>query len=472
LDYIPQDEYYYNGPTEGVAAEKTMSLRNLWLFISFTIFPIILIVAQGVLVKHIQRADSSRVVVALAEPTLARIGSPSFASTANPSQISNIATSLGIETVKPLVATIRHKDSLDKIFKRNGLDRKAAIAILSLKQAKPLRNLQIGKKLTLGLNSDRTAVQSLEYDIDKLNTLTVTASSKGGWSVKTKHVEPSTNTKYAAAIVNGSIYSAGKKAGVPYKLMEQFVSAFSNKVNVRKISNGDKFAFLYKEYTLNGEKVKDSEIAAAELIHKGEVYRIVGFTDTYGNTNFYTPNGYSLKPTFERYPVSFKHISSRFTHARHHPIYGEVRPHLGVDLAANAGTPIRATGNGRIVFAGSRSGYGRSVIIKHGIYSTLYAHLSRFSNNIYSGGYVKKGQVIGFVGSSGVSTGPHLHYEFHVNGVPKDPLKVKLPAGGMIASEHRQVFFNSAKKLLAQLDSQHKINENFVMNSYRQVKKR
>ena len=469
MDYIPPDDD--TGYADYVEVKESIPQRNLWLFLCFIVLPIVLIIGGGIILKQIQQAYSSQIKVAIVEPGVSTEGVSSAPVTAM-LQVEAVktATISATATIKPIIITIKHKDSLSKIFKRVGLDVKSAATILAIKKAKALKNLRVGKKLNLILDPTKTKLQTLEYSLDDLNILVVTATAKGRWSVETKHIEPTTNTKYAAAIVNGSIYTAGKRAGIPHKLMAQLVNAFSSKISIKKIRDGDKFALFYKEYTLNGQKVKESEIAAAELIHKGETHRIISFTDSYGNTSFYTPSGYNLKPVFDRYPVSFKRIGSHFSYARHHPILDVTRPHLGVDLVANAGEPIRATSSGRIMFAGNRSGYGRAVIIKHGVYDTLYAHLSRFSDKVYSGGYVRQGQVIGYVGSSGLSTSPHLHYEFHVNGVPKDPLKVKLPVGEMIASEHRSNFFAQSKKLLAQLDLRRKNHEVFAMNNDPQVK--
>ena len=475
MNYVPPDNDLGHGGR--VVTKEVMSQRNLWLFVSFIILPVALVIGGMYMSKLFRQLNSSQLQAAItsqgesqASSVLSTVSSvpavpqAEHTSTSAPAAMLGVTNKPAISTAeaasvaniqKPLVVTIKSKDNLKKLFKRNGLNEKDALAILAIKKASSLKNLHAGKKISLTLDATKTKLQVLEYKLDDLTTLVVTAR-KGGWSVDTKHIKPTTKTKYAAATITGSIYTAGKRAGVPQKLVAQMVNAFSNRVNVKKIHDGDKFALLYNEYTLDGKKVRDSDIAVAELVHKGETHRIVSFTDSYGHTNFYTPQGHSIKPAFERYPVAFNHIGSRFSHARHHPILGTVRAHTGVDLSADRGAPIKATGNGKIVFAGTSGGYGNVVRIKHGIYETVYAHLSRFSNKVYTGGYVKQGDVIGYVGSSGLATGPHLHYELRVNGVPHDPLKVKLPSGQMIASEHRNRFFALSKKVLSQLDSYRK----------------
>ena len=160
-----------------------------------------------------------------------------------------------------------------------------------------------------------------------------------------------------------------------------------------------------------------------------------------------------MRKTFLRAPVDFRRISSRFTGSRWHPVLGRKRPHRGVDYSARTGTPIKAAGDGRVIFRGIKGGYGKTVVIQHGNqYTTLYAHMSKFRGKVKKGSRVKQGQVIGYVGKSGLATGPHLHYEFRVNGVHRNPLKVKLPAAAPIAKQYRTDFMNKSAPLLARLD--------------------
>lgn len=362
-------------------------------------------------------------------------------------------TSSVVKREEAIVVTIKQKDNLAKIFKRHGLSTKDAAAILALKQAKSLRDLSVGKKIDLTITPENTKLKKLVYVINELDTLTITPRSQNHWSVNIKHIEPTGIFRYAAVTVTSSIHAAARKAEISRKILNQLTDIFGTKEVFKKMHKGDRFAVFYKEYVANGKKVKEGEIAAAEFVHNGQVHRLIGFTDPHGNTNYYTPEGIGIKPPFVRYPLKYNHIGSRFSLGRYHPILHEIRPHNGVDLSARAGTPIQAAGSGKISFAGTHGGHGRAVIIKHGSkYSTLYAHLLRFSSKACPGCYVKQGDIIGYVGSSGVATGPHLHYEFHIDGVPHDPLKVKLPDGEMIAGEYRKSFFAFAKKMLAQLE--------------------
>lgn len=353
---------------------------------------------------------------------------------------------------------IRNRGSLVGVFKRYGFDAKLASSIISInKHSRLLQHLQKGGKISIWANGPD--VQKIEYFINDSDTLFVTKNASGqGYQANLHHVEPVSRLEYVAATVHGSVYSVAKKAGISPKIMSQFVNIFSNKLNVAKdIRNGDKIALFYKAYYLNNKRVKVGEIAAAEIIHKDKIHRAIAFTDPHGGTEYYTPEGYSLKAAFLRYPLKFKRISSHFSLNRFHPILRFVRAHLGVDFAANIGTPVAATSNGRIAFMGRRAGHGNAVVVQKGRYSTLYAHLARFPKGLVVGKSVKQGQVIGYVGSSGLSSGPHLHYEFCINGVHHDPLKVKLPVGDMIERSYRKQFLARSRALVAQLDLRHKL---------------
>ncbi|MGH8337442.1 MAG: M23 family metallopeptidase, partial [Gammaproteobacteria bacterium] len=193
---------------------------------------------------------------------------------------------------------------------------------------------------------------------------------------------------------------------------------------------------------------------AAEFVTPVKTYRIVRFTDPSGHTDYYTPDGRSVRKALLRAPVAYTRISSGFSLHRMNPVLHIVRPHYGVDYAAPTGTPIKAAGDGRIVFEGRKEGFGRCVIIKHGGgFSTLYAHMSHFRNGLHAGIHVKQDQVIGYVGMSGEATGPHLHFEILEDGVPRNPRTVKLPSADPILAKFRPDFTNAMDTLLAQMSN-------------------
>ena len=201
------------------------------------------------------------------------------------------------------------------------------------------------------------------------------------------------------------------------------------------IRAGDHFTVIYEERFLNGEKIGNGPILAAEFVNQGRSYKAIRYSDAGNRSDYYSPTGLSMRKAFLRTPVDFRRISSRFG-KRKHPILNRMRMHTGVDYAASRGTPIRAAGDGKVIHKGRKGGYGRTVIIQHGgRYSTLYAHMNSYRRGVYTGKRVKQGQIIGYVGSSGRATGPHLHYEFRVNGVHRNPLTVKLPSAKPINSK-------------------------------------
>jgi murein DD-endopeptidase MepM/ murein hydrolase activator NlpD len=362
-----------------------------------------------------------------------------------------------IDNSRLLVSTIKQNDSLIRIAKRLGISNdnsKEVKTILALKAAKPLQELSPGKKIKLTVDKTSLKLKQLVYAINELDTLII-SSSDNAWHAQVKHIDPVVNFKYVSAIINGSVYTAAKNKGISNKLVTKLASIFNRKVNFNKMRKGERFAVLYKEYTIDGKKIKEDEIVAAELMHKDKLHRMIGFTDPKGNTDYYTPEGYNAKPPISRLPITnYRRISSPFNTitGRFHPILGYRRPHLGVDFSASFGTPVKATCNGKIKFVGYHGGHGRTIMIARGTYKALYAHLSRFSSKIHEGSYVKQGQVIGFVGSSGLSSGPHLHFEVITNGVHHDPMKIKLPEGEMIAFEYRKRFLALSKQLQMQLD--------------------
>jgi murein DD-endopeptidase MepM/ murein hydrolase activator NlpD len=250
-----------------------------------------------------------------------------------------------------------------------------------------------------------------------------------------------------------SLYRDAHRAGLTNKQTAELVKLFAQDPTIEKAMHaGDTFAVLFQNSHKLGKKLYSGDIMAAKLMNHGKTYELVRFTDPDGNTQYYTPQGISLKPLLERAPVNYTHISSFFTERRWHPILHFARPHLGVDYAAPTGTPIKAAGDGRIVYQGWESGFGNTIIIKHNNeFTTLYAHMSRFAN-FRIGSYIKQNQVIGYVGSTGLATGPHLHFEIHVDNVARNPLIVTLPNGTPIDKAYRKDFFAHVRPLLAELN--------------------
>ncbi|MEK7797167.1 MAG: M23 family metallopeptidase, partial [Pseudomonadota bacterium] len=243
--------------------------------------------------------------------------------------------------------------------------------------------------------------------------------------------------------------TAGLSEGLLLKLVEIFGWDIDFAQQLRR---GDGFAVIYEEKFSQGQKIADGQILAAEFVNQGKTYRAIGFRDDRGRLEYHTPEGLSLRRPFLRTPVELSRISSRFA-MRFHPVLKTWRAHTGVDYAAPTGTPVRATATGRVTALGWNGGYGQAVTLKHGgAFSTLYGHLSRFHSGLRVGSPIEQGQVIGYVGATGLATGPHLHYELQVNGRHQNPITFKFPGATPLAPEHKQAFLRNAGQFGTRLD--------------------
>lgn len=239
-----------------------------------------------------------------------------------------------------------------------------------------------------------------------------------------------------------SLYGATDSAGIPDRIADQLAETFSTNIDFREdLRRGDTFSVIYTVNYRKGEPVSAGKMLAAEFVNAGKPYRAILYRDPFGTESYYTPEGESFKKGFLRSPLEFSRVTSGFSNSRRHPVYGFHRKHTGVDFGAPTGTRVKATGDATVVFAGRRGGYGNLVILRHrNGYETYYAHLSAFASGIRSGRAVGQGQVIAYVGSTGASTGPHLHYEIRIAGTPYNPLSIKLPGSPPLAAAQRTRF--------------------------------
>ncbi|MBW8329565.1 MAG: peptidoglycan DD-metalloendopeptidase family protein [Thiobacillus sp.] len=239
-----------------------------------------------------------------------------------------------------------------------------------------------------------------------------------------------------------SLYGATDSAGIPDKIANQMAETFSTSLDFREdLRRGDTFSVIYTVNYRNGEPIAAGKLLAAEFVNAGKPYRAVLFRDPFGREDYYTPEGESLKKGFLRSPLEFSRVTSSFSNSRKHPVFGFHRAHTGVDFGAPTGTRVKATGDATVVFAGRRGGYGNLVILRHSNgYETYYAHLSAFASGIRTGRAVSQGQVIAYVGSTGASTGPHLHYEVRIAGRPQNPMAIKLPGSPPLVAAQRARF--------------------------------
>ena len=268
-------------------------------------------------------------------------------------------------------------------------------------------------------------------------------------------VELGTQVKQAGGVIRDSLFLSGQAAGLSDNLIMQLADIYGWDIDfIMDIRNGDRFNVIYEEKYKNLEKVTEGPVLAAEFINQGRKIRAVRYQREDGTADYYTDTGANMRKAFLRSPLKFSRISSHFNLRRKHPILNRIRAHKGVDYAAPTGTPIKVTGDGVIHHLGNKGGYGKTIIVKHGNkYSTLYAHLSRYKKGLRRGRPVKQGQVIGYVGKSGLATGPHLHYEFLVHGAHRNPLTVALPKAEGVPVAEMDQFKTRTTHLFAMLDA-------------------
>jgi len=360
--------------------------------------------------------------------------------------------------VKTSTDKVKKGDNLASIFKRNNLNKSTLHYLVhSSKLGKQLTRIRPGQELTFGYDKDHNLV-SMQLHKNRIETLILqrdykSQSKKPVFVSYLDKKEVEIRSRFNTGTIDGSFFYAAKTAGMSDAMTMKLAHLFGWDIDFAlNIRAGDSFSVLYEEKYLEGEKIGNGDIIAAEFINQGKVFQAVRYTDVEGRSDYYTPEGYSMRKAFLRTPVAFSRISSRFSLGRKHPILNRIRAHKGVDYAAPRGTPIKATGSGKVIHKGRKGGYGKVVEIRHANkYRTLYAHLSSYNRKIKHGSRVKQGQVIGYVGSTGLATGPHLHYEFRVNGSHRNPLTVKLPNAAPINKKYKSDFMKVSHTLLSKL---------------------
>lgn len=344
-------------------------------------------------------------------------------------------------------AKVRSGDSLAKIFKRFGFSAKTTHQVAKAKgqDSKLLKKLDVGDTLRIGSN-DNNQLVSLEYPLSKTQTLFVDLTDNGYQSYKeTKTVE--TRETIAHGVIKSNFWSAGIEAGLNDGQIINLANIFGWDIDFAlDIRKGDSFHVVYENRYIDGEYIGTGKILAAEFINQDDPFQAIRFKDG----EYYTPDGKSMRKAFLRAPVNFKYISSNFKPRRFHPIQKRWKAHRGTDYRANKGTPVVAAGNGKVTHSTYNKYNGNYVFIQHGNgIVTKYLHFSKRA--VKKGQRVKQGQVIGYVGSTGMSQAPHLHYEFLLNGVHRNPRTVKLPDAQPIAKKYKAEFALLAEKRLDEL---------------------
>ena len=340
---------------------------------------------------------------------------------------------------------------------RLGITEQEVEAILSLGGSVMfLQSLYAGDKLRLNFSDDQTLL-ALEYDIHNTKRLLVRrkqANSSNGSPFGAVIIDRSIKKKLVrvSGTIKTSLASAGRQAGLSYAQIKNLVRIFDGDLDYRKdIKKGDRFTVLFEQQFRGEDRIEDGPILAAEFDNHGTILTAVRYAAPNDIARYYTIDGVSKHRPFLRNPVDYALVSSGFNLERKHPIFSKTRAHKGVDFAAKPGTPVKATADGFVEFRGRNGGYGKVVVIQHTQnQSTLYAHLSKFKKHLKRGDRVRQGDIIGYVGQSGRATGPHLHYEFRVNGEHVDPLKLEIPIF-VVPDDARVDFVMKSQLLLVQL---------------------
>ncbi|MFS0829040.1 peptidoglycan DD-metalloendopeptidase family protein [Pseudomonas phoenicis] len=383
-----------------------------------------------------------------------------FAQIDNPAQAQTEQAAQPAVEKKPVLSghrevAVAKGDTLSTLFAKVGLPANAVHDLLaSNKQAKQFSQLKHGQILQFELDKDGQ-LASLHSKVSNLESIRLTRSDKG-YSFSREISKPVMRTAYAHGVIKSSLSASAQRAGLSHNMTMDMARVLGYDIDfAQDIRQGDEFDVVYEQKVMDGKVVGTGNILSARFTNRGKTYTAVRYTNKQGNTSYYTADGNSLRKAFIRTPVDFARISSRFSAGRKHPILNKIRAHKGVDYAAPRGTPIKAAGDGKVVLAGRRGGYGNTIILAHGNkYQTLYGHMQGFAKGVKTGGTVKQGQVIGYIGTTGLSTGPHLHYEFQVNGVHVDPLSQKVPMSEPIAKAERQRFLQQSQPLIARMDQE------------------
>ncbi|MCR8924402.1 peptidoglycan DD-metalloendopeptidase family protein [Dasania sp. GY-MA-18] len=347
---------------------------------------------------------------------------------------------------------VQKGDNLSLLFQRAQLTGRDVYEITSSsKKAKQLTQIYPGQKVAFQIDADGKLL-ALKHQHDLLKS-TLYQRAEDGFTVTDLEREPEIRQRHVTATISSSLYTAASKAGLQQNLIMEMANVFGGVIDfVYDIREGDSFSILFQEHFIDGKKVGSGPILAAEFINQDQSYKAYRYEYGNGDIGYYNEQGISMRKAFLRAPLDFTRISSSFNPNRLHPVFKTKRPHRGIDYAAPKGTPVYATGDGRVVEAGYNKANGNYVVIKHGeSYTTKYLHFTKRA--VKRGQKVKQQQIIGWVGSTGYATGPHLHYEFLVNGVHRNPRTVlrKLPKAVSIAAADKDEFLKQIGSLQMQL---------------------
>ena len=352
---------------------------------------------------------------------------------------------------------VQRGDTVATLLSRLGVDGDTALAYLESNREAAVISRQMGpgKVVTARVGRDG-ALQSLVFPLNggKDQALVVERDGAGGFRASAQALPMETQVLMKSAEIRYSLFGATDAAGIPDGVATQLADIFGGDIDFhRDLRRGDRFSVIYESINYLGKPVRVGRILAAEFVNDGRTYRAAWFEGADGRGGYYTAEGKNIRKVFLRSPLEFSRITSGYSNARFHPILHRFTAHRGIDFAAPTGTPVKATGDGVVEFKGWKGGYGNFIILRHqGQYETAYGHLSAFAAGLHQGMRVSQGDVIGYVGMTGLATGPHLHYEFRVAGVHRNPLAMVLPAAPPLSPDQLPAFREHTQEVLARLD--------------------
>ena len=438
---------------------KTSRQRKLFVVASFGMVGCLIIISSlvhtvtnynGQVITLYSKLENSNNLKTLPEPTTL---SESIEKVVKP-------TPEKIESIAPVpkwhIIKIQSGDTLINLLQKlsiSSIQLKDLNSFIKVNLTKTITHIKAGQSMGVLLD-EQNNLKTIKLVIAKNKTVFIDQIGPRNYKIHQEEKPIIKKLNFASNKIIGSFFSAAQEAGLNDTLIMEMADIFGWDIDfVMDIRPNDKFRILYEEKFVENEKIGTGHILVAEFINQKQIYQAVRFTDIQGRTGYYSPEGYSMNKTFLRNPVKFTRIGSKFSTSRHHPILHRFRAHKGVDYVAPSGTPVKAAGDGKVVLMGRKGGYGNVVELLHGNkYSTLYAHLSHFAQKLTRDSFVKQGQVIGYVGRTGLATGDHLHYEFRVDGVHRDPLTVQLPKSMPLPSKHRVKFLSHAQQMLSLLN--------------------
>jgi len=347
---------------------------------------------------------------------------------------------------------ISRGETLPSLLKKLGISAEERQAFINTAHASKSLGQLIPGRTVLARVSTSGRLLLLRYLVSDSTLVTVNRSNES-FEITENAIQPEIRQVMRSGTIHSSLFGATDAADVPDKIASEMADAFSGDIDFhRDLRRGDHFSVIYEAFYFDGRLIKTGRLLAAEFTNQGNAFQAIYFKDPQGRDGYYSAEGQSLKRAFLKSPMPFDRISSGFTSARLHPVLQIWRSHKGVDYAAPTGTPVRAVADSVVSFAGKQGGYGNLVILNHQPpYSTAYGHLSRFGKNIKNGSRVNQGDIIGYVGATGLASGPHLHYEFRVNGEQRNPLAMNLPTAYPLDHRYRVQFSGYAQPLTAHL---------------------